>query len=91
MGAARARPAPALERRPRRAARRRLSSDAALHGAAFRRYEANRKPRASQIQQNSGKNTWMQHNTNPDWVYGYDAVTAPLTDSTVDPAVKIAS
>jgi hypothetical protein len=39
----------------------------------------------------SGKNTWMQHNTKPDWVYGYDAVTAPLTDSPVDPVVKIAS
>lgn len=59
--------------------------------AAFQRYEWNRKPRASQIQQMSGKNTWMQHNTNPDWVYGYDAVTAPLTDSPVDPLVKIAS
>lgn len=59
--------------------------------AAFQRYEWNRKPRASRIQQMSGKNTWMQHNTNPDWVYGYDAVTAPLTDSPIDPEVKIAS
>jgi 2-polyprenyl-6-methoxyphenol hydroxylase-like FAD-dependent oxidoreductase len=59
--------------------------------AALQRYEWNRKPRTSQIQQMSGKNTWMQHDTNPDWVYGYDAVTAPLTDSPVDPVVRIAS
>lgn len=58
--------------------------------AAFKRYEWNRKPRASRIQQMSGKNTWMQHNTNPDWVYGYDAVTAPLVDSEAE-AARMAS
>jgi hypothetical protein len=32
----------------------------------------------------------MQHNTNPDWVYGYDAVTAPLVDSEAE-AARLAS
>ncbi len=44
-------------------------------------YEANRKDRATAIQQNSGKNTWMQYATDPDWVYGYDATTAELRDT----------
>jgi salicylate hydroxylase/6-hydroxynicotinate 3-monooxygenase len=58
---------------------------------AFRRYELNRKERASRIQQMSGANTWMQYNTNPDWVYGYDAATAPLVDDVGGAAAKIAS
>jgi salicylate hydroxylase/6-hydroxynicotinate 3-monooxygenase len=58
--------------------------------AAFRRYEINRKPRASRIQQRSGANNWMQYNTNPDWVYGYDATTVPLVDDERD-AARIAS
>jgi 2-polyprenyl-6-methoxyphenol hydroxylase-like FAD-dependent oxidoreductase len=60
--------------------------------AAFRRYELNRKSRASEIQRVSGANTWMQHNTNPDWVYGYDAWTVPLReDASAEAAAKIAS
>jgi 6-hydroxynicotinate 3-monooxygenase len=46
--------------------------------AAFRRYETVRRERTSQIQGTSQKNTWMREATNPDWVYGYDAWTAPL-------------
>jgi salicylate hydroxylase/6-hydroxynicotinate 3-monooxygenase len=61
------------------------------YAAGFQRYELNRKPRASQIQQVSGKNTWMQHNTNPDWVYGYDAVTVPLIDGVSGGSAKMAS
>jgi 2-polyprenyl-6-methoxyphenol hydroxylase-like FAD-dependent oxidoreductase len=57
--------------------------------AAFRRYEFNRKGRASEIQRLSGANTWMQHKTDPDWVYGYDAWTVPLRDEAVD--ARIAS
>jgi 2-polyprenyl-6-methoxyphenol hydroxylase-like FAD-dependent oxidoreductase len=49
--------------------------------AAFRRFEWNRKDRATAIQQNSGKNNWMQYATDPDWVYGYDATTAELRDT----------
>jgi salicylate hydroxylase/6-hydroxynicotinate 3-monooxygenase len=44
----------------------------------FDAYEATRKPRASQVQAGSSANTWMRNATNPDWLYGYDAWTAPL-------------
>lgn len=46
--------------------------------AAFQRYEATRKPRTAQIQMQSSKNTWLKGETDPSWVYGYDARTAPL-------------
>jgi len=45
---------------------------------SLRRYEATRKPRASKIQSVSGTNTWMRQPTDANWVYGYDAWTAPL-------------
>jgi 2-polyprenyl-6-methoxyphenol hydroxylase-like FAD-dependent oxidoreductase len=45
---------------------------------AFALYEATRKPRASAIQTNSSTNTWLRDSTDPGWVYGYDAMTAPL-------------
>jgi 6-hydroxynicotinate 3-monooxygenase len=48
--------------------------------AAFRRYEATRKPRTSEIQAVSAQNTWLRGATNADWVYGYDAWTTPLAD-----------
>ena len=37
-----------------------------------------RRERTSQIQGTSQQNTWMREATDPDWVYGYDAWTAPL-------------
>ena len=46
--------------------------------AAFKRYEATRKPRTAQIQGNASKNTWLKGETDPAWVYGYDACTATL-------------
>lgn len=46
---------------------------------AFALYEATRKPRASAIQSMSSTNTWLRGNTDPAWVYGYDAWTAPLS------------
>jgi salicylate hydroxylase/6-hydroxynicotinate 3-monooxygenase len=46
--------------------------------AAFRRFEATRKPRCSRMQLSSRTNTWLKDPTDPDWVYGYDAWTAPL-------------
>lgn len=46
--------------------------------AAFNRYEATRKPRASRIQSHSSTNTWLKGETDPSWVYGYDACVAPL-------------
>ena len=39
-----------------------------------------RKPRTSQVQLGSRTNTWLRDQTNPDWVYGYDAWTAPLAN-----------
>ena len=44
----------------------------------FDAYEATRKPRASAVQTGSSANTWMRNATDPDWLYGYDAWTAPL-------------
>jgi len=46
--------------------------------AAFRRYEATRKPRTSEIQMTSAQNTWLRNATDADWVYGYDAWTTAL-------------
>jgi len=45
---------------------------------AFTRYEDTRKPRASKIQLTSHQNKWMSAPTDPAWVYGYDAWSAPL-------------
>jgi salicylate hydroxylase/6-hydroxynicotinate 3-monooxygenase len=47
---------------------------------AFRRYQANRLPRTSEIQLSSSQNTWLRNATDPTWVYGYDVWTAPLID-----------
>jgi 2-polyprenyl-6-methoxyphenol hydroxylase-like FAD-dependent oxidoreductase len=46
--------------------------------AAFKTYEATRKPRTTAVQMGSSANNWMRNATNPDWLYGYDAWTAPL-------------
>jgi 6-hydroxynicotinate 3-monooxygenase len=53
---------------------------------AFRRFEQTRKPRTSRVQLSSRTNTWLRDPTDPDWVYGYDAVTAPLAEGPVDRA-----
>lgn len=45
-------------------------------------YEAIRKPRASAVQAGSSANTWMRRETNPDWLYGYDAWRLPLRSET---------
>lgn len=45
---------------------------------ALRTYEAIRKPRTSAVQAGSSANTWMRRETNPDWLYGYDAWRVPL-------------
>jgi 2-polyprenyl-6-methoxyphenol hydroxylase-like FAD-dependent oxidoreductase len=55
--------------------------------AAFRRYEAHRKPRTSLIQAISSANTWMQGgDADTSWLYGYDAWTAPLDVPPPQPA-----
>src|SRR5882724_1366364 len=49
--------------------------------AAFARYATARRERTARIQGTSSQNTFMRQPTNPDWVYGYDAWTAPLPES----------
>jgi 2-polyprenyl-6-methoxyphenol hydroxylase-like FAD-dependent oxidoreductase len=54
---------------------------------AFRRYEANRKPRTSRIQAISSANTWMSGgDDDPSWLYGYDAWNVELVDA-AEPAL----
>ncbi len=48
---------------------------------AFARYTATRHARASQIQLTSHRNEWMSTRTDPDWVYGYDALQTPLAEA----------
>ncbi len=49
--------------------------------AAFRRYEAHRRPRTSRIQAISSANTWLQKGeTNTSWLYGYDAWNVSLSE-----------
>ena len=56
---------------------------------AFRRYEANRKPRTSRIQAISSANTWMSGGSDDtSWLYGYDAYHVRLTDA--EPAEAVA-
>jgi 6-hydroxynicotinate 3-monooxygenase len=45
---------------------------------AFRRFEATRKERTTRVQWTSRTNTWLKDKTDTDWVYAYDAWTAPL-------------
>jgi len=44
----------------------------------FDTYAASRMPRTSRVQAGSSANTWMRNATDPDWLYGYDAWSAPL-------------
>ena len=70
-----------------------------LHGvategiaAAFRRFEAHRKPRTSAIQAISSANTWMSGgDDDPSWLYGYDAWTAPLDRPAATPGASRAA
>ena len=48
--------------------------------AALQRYQRNRQPRTARMQLTSRTNTWGKGVTDTDWVYGYDAWTAPLVD-----------
>ncbi len=53
---------------------------------AFGRFEQSRKERASRVQLGSHQNRFMSGQTDPDWLYGYDAWQAPLADANT-PAV----
>jgi salicylate hydroxylase/6-hydroxynicotinate 3-monooxygenase len=59
--------------------------------SAFARYEATRKERTSRMQLTSRQNTWLKGATNPDWVYAYNAWTAPLAASQSPPAAHHAT
>jgi 6-hydroxynicotinate 3-monooxygenase len=48
------------------------------YAEAFRLYEATRIGRTSRVQRESHVNTWMKYETDPSWVYSYDALTTPL-------------
>jgi 6-hydroxynicotinate 3-monooxygenase len=45
---------------------------------AFGRFEATRRARTTRVQETSRTNTWLKQKTDADWVYAYDAWTAPL-------------
>jgi salicylate hydroxylase/6-hydroxynicotinate 3-monooxygenase len=56
--------------------------------AAFKRFEAHRKPRTSKIQEISSANTWMSGgDDDPSWLYGYDAWDASLDRAASVPRV----
>ena len=46
--------------------------------SALARYENTRKSRTARVQIGSRGNEWLKQGGNADWVYGYDAWTAPL-------------
>jgi salicylate hydroxylase/6-hydroxynicotinate 3-monooxygenase len=45
---------------------------------AFQSYQATRLERTARIQLTSRQNTWGRQDTDPSWVYGYDALHTPL-------------
>lgn len=49
--------------------------------AALRIYEDARRDRTAAVQRGSLANDWLKEGGNADWVYGYDAWTAPLGES----------
>jgi 6-hydroxynicotinate 3-monooxygenase len=46
--------------------------------AALQRYERTRLPRTARMQLASRTNSWGKGVTDADWVYGYNALSAPL-------------
>jgi 6-hydroxynicotinate 3-monooxygenase len=54
------------------------AGETADYGAVFELYRLNRMERASRIQAVSNANTWLRTDEDPDWVYGYDVLDAPL-------------
>lgn len=48
---------------------------------AFQRFEATRKERTTRVQLTSRTNTWLKDRTDTEWVYAYNAYTAPLAPS----------
>jgi salicylate hydroxylase/6-hydroxynicotinate 3-monooxygenase len=48
---------------------------------AFARFAATRRGRTAEIQLTSHRNEWMSRRTDPDWVYGYEALNTPLAEA----------
>jgi salicylate hydroxylase len=46
---------------------------------ALSRYENARRDRTARVQLGSRGNEWLREGGNADWVYAYDAWSAPLT------------
>ena len=55
-------------------------------GEAFRRYQATRLERTARLQLTSRENTWGKQTVDPSWVYGYDALHAPISAPAASPA-----
>ena len=59
----------------------RCLADYADAPTAFAQFERHRKPRTSRVQAISSANTWLRTpDANPDWLYSYNAWTAPLEE-----------
>lgn len=48
------------------------------YATAFKLYEVNRRDRATRVQTVSNANTFLLHQEDPSWVYGYDVYAQPL-------------
>ncbi len=48
--------------------------------SAFSLYQSIRYNRTKRVKLESDKHEWMRHGSDAEWVFGYDAVTTPLTD-----------
>lgn len=53
------------------------------HGAdrwkdAYLSYQSGRKARTAEVQRISNENSWLRTPTDPTWVFGYDALSAPI-------------
>ncbi|MDX3893691.1 FAD-dependent monooxygenase [Pusillimonas sp.] len=51
---------------------------AADYQQAYELYRLNRFERTSRVQKVSHNNTWLRHDEDPSWVYGYDVFNVPL-------------
>jgi salicylate hydroxylase/6-hydroxynicotinate 3-monooxygenase len=55
-------------------------------GEAFRRFQATRRERTARLQLTSRENKWGTQGADPAWVYGYDALSVPISRSAAAPA-----
>jgi salicylate hydroxylase len=61
-------------------------ADRAGVAAALGRYEGARRERTARVQIGSRGNEWLKAGGNVDWVYGYDAWSAPISENRPDAA-----